>query len=51
MARRSSWTRRRLVTLGLILVSCAAVVSVADPAFVSGLFARLPTGPVPRHAA
>jgi hypothetical protein len=50
MARRSSWTRRRLVTLGLLLVLCAAVVSVADPTFVSGLFARLPTGSVPRAA-
>jgi hypothetical protein len=31
MPRRSYWTRRRIVTLGLILVLCAAVVYVANP--------------------
>jgi hypothetical protein len=40
MLSRSFWTRRRLVTLGLIMVLCAVVVYVADPALFSGLSTR-----------
>jgi hypothetical protein len=38
---RFSWTRRRLVSLGLLLVLCAVVVYVADPARFRGLSTRL----------
>jgi hypothetical protein len=41
MMPRSSWTRHRLVSLGLLLVLSAVVLSVADPALFRGLSTRL----------
>jgi hypothetical protein len=41
MPERSYWTRRRIATVGLIVVLCAVIVSVTDPSLVGGLLTRL----------